>query len=78
MAGATVPMMLVLLGLELQKAQWTRNLRGLTSGHVRTSSGGTRCRTVPDLVDGNHRRRQTGQRAGGVHAQRGHEHRFGG
>ena len=31
-AGATVPMMLVLLGLELQKAQWTRNLRGLTLG----------------------------------------------
>jgi len=31
-AGAAVPMMLVLLGLELQKAQWTRNLRGLTLG----------------------------------------------
>jgi predicted permease len=31
-AEATVPMMLVLLGLELQKAQWTRNLRGLTLG----------------------------------------------
>jgi predicted permease len=31
-AGATVPMMLVLLGLELQKAEWTRNLRGLTLG----------------------------------------------
>jgi malate permease and related proteins len=31
-AGATVPMMLVLLGLELQKAHWTRNLRGLTLG----------------------------------------------
>jgi malate permease and related proteins len=31
-AGAGVPMMLVLLGLELQKAQWTRNLRGLTLG----------------------------------------------
>jgi len=31
-AGGTVPMMLVLLGLELQKAQWTRNLRGLALG----------------------------------------------
>jgi predicted permease len=27
MSGASVPMMLVLLGLELQRAQWTRDLR---------------------------------------------------
>ncbi len=29
-AGAAVPSMLVLLGLELQKAEWTRNLRALS------------------------------------------------
>jgi malate permease and related proteins len=31
-AGGTVPLMLVLLGLELQKAQFTSSLRGLTLG----------------------------------------------
>ena len=31
-ASAAVPMMLVLLGLELQKVQWSHNLRGLSLG----------------------------------------------
>jgi hypothetical protein len=39
-AGAAVPMMLVLLGLELQKAQWTRNLGGMTlSTSIRLLAG---------------------------------------
>jgi malate permease and related proteins len=39
-AGAGVPMMLVLLGLELQKAQWTRNLGGMSlSTSIRLLAG---------------------------------------
>jgi predicted permease len=39
-AGAGVPMMLVLLGLELQKAQWTRNLVGMSlSTSIRLLAG---------------------------------------
>jgi malate permease and related proteins len=40
LAGGTVPMMLVLLGLELQKAQWTRNLRAVSiSTSIRLLAG---------------------------------------
>lgn len=33
-SGATIPLMLILLGLELQRAEWTRNLRALSISTV--------------------------------------------